>query len=209
MFVLYIEGLGFFGLYGQCIAPEDIAFVAGDWLETHDVITKRKFDNNSSYLRVDIDSIRGSIAHIVLPFRIEKNDSLFTGIMYTKSGISEYFEYHKDGKLNGPFFYIRRDGFYSTGTCINNNCNVLEYYPNGALYAKYSTVSIAMKKGVYVGFDLDGRIIYKAEYKIVPFTKINYEKYSSEFSEDSMEFNQRFLQIKIFEECPPPQHLAK
>lgn len=200
---IFIKWFLAFELVGQCIVPIDIAFRVDEIYGSDFVVTDSNMSNRfSKYYKTHIDTTIGRISHSVLPFLDIEGDSLFTGVIYTKCGLSEYYFYYEKGVENGPLFFLRKDGFYATGICRSGECDILEYYPNGNLFAKYSTVELSLKIGKYIAFNIDGQSIYEAEFRIEPYSGENLDKAFSNYSDDLIKLNSRYIQIMVDQYCP-------
>ena len=191
-------------LTAQCVAPKSIAFY-DEGFYNNDTIIKDfvGFVPDSLNLQFAIDTSQGVVAWSWLwsPEALVNKDSVFTGIEYGKSRYSESFFYYTKGVLEGPFFTLRKDGYYAKGFCENSNCQVKEFYPDGSIYQKYETVDGSMFSGLRVVYGSNGNKIYEATFLIYDYNDDNLFKYCYENGAKCSNRNSRHIQVKINESC--------
>lgn len=190
--------------FAQCEEPMSIAFHDSGFYK-NDTIFNDFVDNEPKELdiQIAIDTAKGVIAWswLLSPESLENGDTTFTGVKYGKSEMSEYFYYYKNGKMSGPIFVIRKDGYYAKGFCKSDSCDVVEYYPNGSVFQEYKTGSSGMFLGERVTYGKTGKIIYRALYSIYEATDENVLKYC--FGQDGVyrAAINGYIEVKEKEEC--------
>jgi antitoxin component YwqK of YwqJK toxin-antitoxin module len=122
-------------------------------------------------------------------------------VKINNNGDKETILTFENGNLSGGVFSYREDGYYAKGYCVNNSCQVSEYYPDGVIFQEYTTGMWGMFVGERVVYSNAGKMIYRASYSMYKATDENVLRYCSGRDGVFRAAVNGYIEVKESEEC--------